>query len=222
MARKTTRPVWALLLVMVGVSLSGGCAIDMLALPYFLFAGEPRIDPAIKLCEKKKDRKRVLVLTFADSSIQWGYQSVDNELNGLLLNEIAMNEPRLELVPDTAIREWKDRNADWIDKDPQTIGEHFDVDYVIFVELTAFNLNTTRNQFLLQGHCDVLFKVWDVNSSSMVFSNVFEKDYPSNRSIELQDVTSEEQFRRLFLRRLAKEISWNVVPHRVADEIEDV
>ena len=56
----------------------------------------------------------------------------------------------------------------------------------------------------------------------MIFSDVFEKDYPTERSIELQDVTSEEQFRRLFLRRIAEELSWYVVPHRAADEIEDV
>jgi hypothetical protein len=210
------------LVLLLAVVPAVGCQLNVLALPYFLIAGEPTIDPAFKLCEKRKETKRVLVLAFADTGLRWGYQAVDEELTGLLVSQLQTGDKRLEIVPERSIREWKDRNADWVDKDPQMIGEHFDVDYVLFVEITAFSLNTTQNQFLLQGHCDILFKVWDVNKEALVFSDVFEKDYPSERSIELQDVTSEEQFRRLFLRRIAEELSWYVVPHRNADEIEDV
>lgn len=210
------------LLTLIGMIPTGGCSLNVLAIPYFLFAGEPRVDPPVTLFTKRKETKKVLVLSFADTAIQWGYQSVDDELTGLLAGQLVTGDSRLEIVPERTVREWKDRNPDWIDKDPQAIGEYFDVDYVFFVEVTSFSLNTTRNQFLLQGHADVLFKVWDVNKEAMVFSDVMEKDYPSNRSIELQDVTSEEEFRRIFLRRLAEELSWYVVPHRVADEIEDV
>ncbi|MBY0588946.1 hypothetical protein K2X85_17370 [bacterium] len=219
--RTACRILWQSMLLVACVP-AVGCQLNVLALPYFLIAGEPKVDPAFKLVEKRKETKRVLVLAYADTGIRWGYQAIDDELTGLLVNQIQTADKRLEMVPDRSVREWKDRNADWVDKDPQMIGEHFDVDYVLFVEVTAFTLNTTQNQFLLQGHCDVLFKVWDVNKESLVFSNVFEKDYPSERSIELQDVTSEEQFRRLFLRRIAEELSWYVVPHRSADEIEDV
>jgi hypothetical protein len=210
-------------LVAAAIVLTGtGCAVNVLALPYFLFGGEPKVDPPIKLCESRKDTKRVLVLAFADTSIQWGYQSVDDELTGQLVSEILQGDKRIEVVPQQTVNEWKDRNANWIDRDPQTIGEHFDVDYVLFVEVTSFSLNTTRNQYLLQGHCDVLFKIWDVNKENLAFSDVLEKDYPSHRSVELQNVASEEQFRRMFLRRIAQELSWYVVPHRSADEIEDL
>lgn len=221
MFRRSSRSKSLILLVMLAVTTNVGCAVNMLALPYFLFAGEPKIPPPVSLCEKKKDTKRILVLAFADNSIQWGHQSVDDELTGLLVSQIIQADKRFEVVPERAIREWKDRNSNWIDKDPQAIGEHFDVDYVLFVEVTTFNLNTTRNQFLLQGHADVLFKVWDVNKDALLFSDVFERDYPSNRSIELQDLQSEDQFRRMFLRRVAQELSWYIVPHQTADEIDD-
>lgn len=216
------RKAMATLTATIVVTTSAGCGVDMMAIPYFLFAGEPRIDPPIQLCDGRKDEKKVLVLAFADNGIKWGYQAIDDELTGLMVSQLVTSDSRLEVVPERTTREWKDRNANWVDKDPQAIGEHFDVDYVIFAEVTSFTLNTTRNQFLLQGHCDVLFKVWDVNKEAMIFDDVFERDYPSNRSIELQDVTSEEEFRRLFLRRVAEELSWYVVPHKSADEIEDM
>jgi hypothetical protein len=222
MLRKSFPTTLILALATSLVLSAGGCAVNVLAIPYFLMGGEPRIQPPVKLCEKKKDTKRVLVLAFADTGIQWGYQSVDDELTGLLVSEILQGDKRIEVVPEQTINEWKDRNANWIDRDPQTIGEHFDVDYVLFVEVTSFSLNTTRNQYLLQGHSDVLFKVWDVNKETLAFSDVLEKDFPSNRSVELQNVSSEEQFRRLFLRRIARELSWYIVPHQAADEIEDL
>ena len=222
MERRSRMPAAWSVVVLLACLPTMGCQLNVLAIPYFLIAGEPKVPPAYKLVEKRKDTKRVLVLAFADTGLRWGYQAIDDELTGLLGSQLQLGDKRLEVVPDRSVREWKDRNADWVDKDPQMIGEHFDVDYVLFVEITSFSLNTTQNQFLLQGHCDILFKVWDVNKEAMVFSNVFEKDYPTERSIELQDVTSEEQFRRLFLRRIAEELSWYVVPHRAADEIEDV
>lgn len=211
----------AFLATALGLS-AGGCSVDLFAIPYFLFAGEPRIDPPVQLCKGRKDVRKVLVLAFADTGIQWGYQAIDAELTGLLIGQMDQADSRLELVPERAVREWKDRNSDWFDKSPQAIGEHFDVDYVIYVEITSFTLNTTRNQYLLQGHCDILFKVWDVNKEAMIFHDVFEREYPSNRQVELQDVASEEDFRRLFLRRVASELSWYVVPHRAADEVEDM
>jgi hypothetical protein len=203
--------------------LSGmGCSLDVLALPYFMFAGEPKTHPPVQLCKGRKDKKKLLVLVYADTGIQWGYQAVDAELTGLLIGQIAQGDSRIELVPERTIREWKDRNADWMDKDPQAIGEHFDVDYILFAEITSFTLNTTRNQFLLQGHTDILLKIWDVNAEEVIFSSVFERDYPSARQVELQSVASEEDFRRKFLRRIARELSWHVVPHRAADLVEDI
>lgn len=204
------------------LALSGGCSFDMLAIPFFMFAGEPKIEPPVQLCKGRKDKKKILVLAYADSGIQWGYQAIDAELTGLLIGQMNQGDSRLELVPERTIREWKDRNPGWMDKDPQAIGEHFDVDYVYFAEITSFTLNTTRNQYLLQGHTDVLVKIWDVNKESMIFDDVFERDYPSERQVELQSVASEEDFRRLFLRRIAQELSWRVVPHREADKIEDI
>lgn len=218
------RPGRLVTTMILGVFLASGlgCSLDVLALPYFMFAGEPKIQPPVKLCKGRKDHRKVLVLTYADRGIQWGYQAIDAELTGLLIGQLSQADSRLEVVPERTVREWKDRNPDWMDENPQAIGEHFDVDYILFVEVTAFTLNTTRNQFLLQGHTDILFKVWDVNTESMLFNDVFDQNYPSERQVELQSVASEEDFRRKFLRRIAQQLSWYVVPHRAADIVEDI
>lgn len=199
-----------------------GCAVNMMALPYFLFGGQSLADPAVKLVHKKKDKKKVLVLSYADSNIQWGHDAIDDELCGLLIGKIAAGDSRLEVIPERRVRSWKDMNPDWADKSLQQIGEHFDVDYVIFFECTAFSLNEAKNQFLLQGKTRVVFRVHDVNKDSLVYDNVYQKDYPPNRAVPLTDVNSEEQFRRMFLRRIAQELSWYVVPHPYADEVSDI
>jgi hypothetical protein len=222
---KRQRRLLQVLFAVMTVSLafgSTGCLINVMALPYFLFAGDPSIKPPVKLLEKRRDHKKVLVLGYADPSLKFGFNSIDDEIAGLLINEIAEKEDNLELVPERKVRSWRDTTPTWTDMSLQQIGEHFDVDYVIFFEVAAMTLNQTKNQFLLQGMTRVNLKIQDCNKDAMIFEEVYTREYPPERSIQLSDVSSEEQFRRMFVRTIAREISWYVVPHKHADEISDI
>lgn len=222
---RTRNPLAKILLACVVASLSlgsTGCLINVMALPYFLFAGEPVVKPPVKLLEKRRDKKKVLVLGFADASLKFGFSAVDDELTGLLISEIAEKEDRLELVPERKVRGWRDTNSHWTDKSLQEIGEHFDVDYVYFFEVAGMSLNETKNQYLLQGTTRILVKIHDVNKDGIIFDDVYTREYPPERSIPLTDVTSEEHFRRMFMRVIARELAWYVVPHRHKDELSDI
>lgn len=201
---------------------STGCLINVMALPYFLFAGDPVVKPPVKLLEKRRDKKNVLVLGYADPSLRFGFSSIDDEIAGLLINEISEKEDNLTLIPERKVRGWRDTTPTWTDMSLQEIGEHFDVDYVLFFEVASMTLNQTKNQFLLQGMTRVNVKIHDCNKDMIIFDDVYTREYPPERSIQLSDVSSEEQFRRMFVRTIAREISWYVVPHRHADEISDI
>lgn len=221
--RSIRRPALIAAMLAVATALtSTGCIINMMALPYFLFAGEPTVKPPVKLLTKRREEKSVLVLGFADPSLKFGFDAVDDELTGLIIGEIMAKEKRLNLVPERKIRGWRDTNPHWIDKSLQEIGEHFDVDYVLFFEVASLTLNETKNQYLLQGKTKVIVKIHDCNKDAQIFNDTYQREYPPERAVPLTDVSSEEQFRRLFLRTIAREISWYVVPHRHADEISDI
>lgn len=200
---------------------SSGCAVNMLSLPYFLFVGEQMVPPKVKLVEKKKDKKKLLVLSYANSGLQWGFDAIDDELTALLIQEISQAENRLEVIPERTVREWRDVNAGWADKSLQEIGDHFDVDYVLFIECADFQLNEGKNQYLLKGKTKVSVKVHDVNKKQIIYETDYLRSYPRERVVSINDVQSEDQFRKSFLRRIAKELSWYVAPHKAGDEIED-
>lgn len=211
----------AALAIWLAVLGSGGCMVNMMALPYFLFVKDMAVPPKVKLVDKKKDRKKVMVLSYANSGLQWGHDEIDEELTALLIGEIAQAEDRLEVVPERQIRAWRDLNAGWAEKSLQEIGEHFDVDYVLFLECADFSLNEGKNQYLLRGRGRILFRVHDVAKNTIIYENEYLREYPRERPVSINDITSEDQFKKAFLRRIAKELAWYVVPHAPADEMED-
>lgn len=200
---------------------NAGCLVNMMAVPYFLFVRNHNVDPPAKLVTKKKEKKRVLVLSYANSGLQWGFDQIDEELTGLLIGEIARGEKRLEVIPENKVRAWRDTNSHWADMSLQQIGEEFDVDYVVFIEALDFSLNEGKNQYLLKGRTRILFKVHDVAQKQSTYDNEYIRDYPRERLVSVSDVQSENEFRKAFLRRIARELAWYVVPHDPADELDD-
>lgn len=215
---------WCLYGLVLGLSafLQTGCLVNMMALPFFLFAGESLTDPAVKLVKGKRDHKKVVVIPYADASMRFGFDALDTDLAGLVVTEIANGDDRLEVVPERKVRAWRDQNPQWIESSLQKVGEHFDADYVIFFEVQKFTLNETKNQFLLQATCDITVRVHDVAKDTQIFDQVYHREYPPGRAVPLSEVVTEEQFRTKFLRTVARELSWYVVPHKFAEEINDL
>jgi hypothetical protein len=196
--------------------LSTGCA-----LPYFLMGKEHMVDPPVALLEGRKDVKRLVVLSYANSQLRFGFDAIDNDLCKLLINEIAAAEPRFEIVADRKVRAWKDVTPDWEQMELQEIGERFDADYVVFVEVNNFSTNEAKNQYLLKGATTVAFRVHDVSHDQTIFDDVYTREYPPHRSVPVTEVSSVQQFQNMFLRAVARELAWYIVPHRRADEIGD-
>lgn len=202
-----------------------GCSgsVNLLALPYFLLGGkEPMIPPRVELSKGRKDKRKLLVLCYAEPGLQFGFDSIDEALCGLIIGELARNEPRFEVTPERKVRAWVDLNPKWHLHDLAEIGEQFDVDYVLYFEVVDFHLNETKNQYLLKGGARVHVDIHDVNANKRMLQTDYEREYPPHRAVPLTDVRSEEQFRDMFLRTIARELSWNVLPHRMQDQAMDL
>lgn len=215
-ARST--PGWLAVFCLAAGLSSAGCAIDILALPYFLFAPEPVIPPRVALLSGKKDKKKLVVLAYADSSIVFGFDAIDDDLGNHVIGEISKTEKRIEVVPERKVRAWRDTHPNWAETSLQQIGEHFDADYVMFLEVNRFSMHEAKNQFLLQGHASVLVKVHDVNKNAIILDNMYNRDYPPNRPVQVTDLSSEDIFRRAFILNMGKELAWYIVPHKPDDE----
>ena len=78
---------------------STGCFVNMMALPFFLFGKEPTIDPPLKLVSGRRDSKKILVLSYADNGLKFGFDSIDEDICSLAGAAIVQGDPRLEVVP---------------------------------------------------------------------------------------------------------------------------
>lgn len=220
MTRKSRRILSTGLLAMTLSVLTTGCA-----LPYFIlgvFGKEDLVQPAVQLCEGRKDVKRLLVLTYASSKLRFEFDAVDDDLSKVLGRMLETRESRFEVVPDRKVRAWRDMNPNWADADLAEIGAQFDVDHVVFVEILDFTLNETKNQYLLKGNCGIQLKIYDVERDEEILKDFYERDYPPHRELQLTEVSSEYAFRNRFLRRIAEELSWYLTPHRRTDELSDL
>lgn len=199
-----------------------GCFANVMALPYFLFAGDPSIRPPVKLCEGKRDAKRIVVIPYTSDNLRWTYDAVDEEVGRMLINLLVAGDSRYQIVPERRVRDWKDKEPNAGMMGMQEIGEHFDVDYVVYFEVDNFTINETRNQFLLKGKTDISFRVHDVNKNMLIYKDVYQREYPPNREVQLTEFSSEDEFQQRFLRVIAMELSWYLVRHQSSDEIIDL
>lgn len=198
---------------------STGCALAKFA--SFLLP-EASMPPKVELLTSRRATKKIVCVPFAEAGLRFSFDSLDSDLNKMLCMEIGSREKRFEVVPEQKVGAWRDQNPNWADMSLQSIGEHFDADFVFFYEVRRFSLNETKNQFLLQGGANVRVKIHDVAKDNTVLEDGYQREYPPERSVPVSAELSEETFRKKFLRTIARELSWYILPHRIADEISDL
>lgn len=211
---------WMASIVAVSALASTGCVLAQLA--YFIIPGDGGMPPKVKLLNGRRETKKIVCIPYADSGMRFSFDALDSDLNSLLVAEITGREKRFDVVPERKVRAWRDQNQNWADSSLQQIGEHFDVDYVLFYEIRRFSLNETKNQFLLQGGTTIRIKIHDVTKDATIHEDSYQREYPPERSVPVSEVLSEEQFRKRFLRTVAREISWQILPHELRDTIDDL
>jgi hypothetical protein len=210
------------LTAIIGLAASSvGCSgmVNVLALPA-LFTGAEMIEPKVKLVKGRSDSAKVLVLSYANADLRWGNDSVDEEITAMMAAELS-KESRFKIAPERKVRAWKDLNPRWSTKSPQAIGEEFEVDYVVMLEVSEFAVQEPKSPFLLQGRAKATIKVHDVKKDQEVHRDIYTREFPSTGPIPASDVSSQDGFRIRFMRTVAKELSWTLVAHPAAEISQD-
>jgi hypothetical protein len=205
----------------LAASATMGCSgmVNVLALPA-LFTGADCIEPKVKLVKGRHDSAKILILSYANTDLRWGNDSVDEEITAMLAVELS-KESRFKITPERKVRAWKDLNPRWSTKSPQAIGEEFEVDYVVMLEVTDFGIQEPKSPFLLQGKAKSKIKVYDIKKDQEVYNDVYTRDFPSTGPIPASDISSHDGFKIKFMKTLAKELSWTLVSHPASDIPQD-
>lgn len=206
----------------------GFTALLLLAVPgcnYFillgyLIGGPPQLQP---LFEKETQKSftdkgvRVAVVAYAPDDLTKFHDNIDRALSHKVAALLMRN--KVEIVNPDNVTAWMLQNPDW--DSPTEIGEDFDVNYVVYVDISEFSLYEPDSTSLFRGRCDAIVSVYEMETDGdgkRIFTKNVTSLYPTQVPRSASDV-SYDQFRHEYFFRLADEIGRLFYPYGNGDDI---
>jgi hypothetical protein len=195
---------------------------------YFMMVGvENKVPPEFKLASPDKE-VTVLILAYTAPGVQTEQVGVGRllgtEIAKRLHERCQLNRERVKIVPVHKVEKFKSDNPGWKTMGPQEIGQHFEADYVVDLEVVTLSLyEAGSHRTLYKGRCKIDINVFDMTKpqDGKVFSKSFSTEYPRSRGpIPVADDNNTEKFRDLFVSRIANDISWLFTAHVSNEEYQ--
>lgn len=202
-------------LLMTGTS---GC--NYVILLGYLIGGPPQLEPLFEKETKKSmtDKDvRVAVVCFAPDELKYQYDNIDYIMSRYLSHQLDKN--KIEVVRPDEVRLWLEQNPDW--DTPVEVGAAFDVQYVIYVDISEFSLYERDSANLFRGRCEAIVSVYEMKADG-TGRPIFSRDLTSAYPIQMPRSASEvsyETFRMEYFFRLADEIGRLFYPYLNGDDI---
>jgi hypothetical protein len=222
-----SRHSWSLagLLLLV----ASGC--NMMAMPFFLIPGmEPKIDAKCKLASSDKEKTvRVVILASSGLETRPEFIRVDRDLTRLLAQQLQegfkQNKENVLVIPTSKVERYKDEHPNWHSMAPEDIGNYFNADYVVNLEIESITLYAPGNaNMLFRGRAAISIDVVDVRKAAEgpIYKEEYSIEYPKTGPISaaFSDDSNPAQFRQRFLSVIARELSWRFTSHLVDDDMQ--
>jgi hypothetical protein len=186
----------------------------------YIIGGPPSISP--EFCDETGEDfsnydVTVAVVCFAPDTLKWDFHAIDRELAKFV--SFRLVEHHVQVVNPEAIAEWMDRNDDW--DSPAEIGEQFQADFVVYIDLVKYNLYEENSQNLYRGRSESLVSVYKMDPDGGG-EEIFDKEVISTYPIRAPRSTSDlsyEAFKAEYLQRLSEQIGRLFYEHYLADDI---
>ena len=186
----------------------------------YLIGGPPQLEPLFEKETKKSftDRNvRVAVVCYAPDDLTKFHDNIDQML--MLRLSTLLHAHKIEVVNPDAIQGWLANNPDW--DSPVEIGSEFDVNYVVYVDMSSFSLYEPDSTSLFRGRCDAMVSVYEMSTGGdgkRIFDKDIQSVFPTQVPRSASDV-SYDTFRNEYFFRLADEIGRLFYPYGHGDDI---
>jgi hypothetical protein len=210
-------------LIVVAAMLAAGCNLASMA--YFLTTGfmEPK-EPAGDMKLAASDREiKVAVLAYAGNKNS-DFARIDADLSGLLVRRLQHyckdNKEKVTFVSPNKVEEYKSAHPSWF-LHPAAVGEHFNADKVVFLEIDSISLYEpgSANQ-LYRGRASISIKLFDrTNPDDFRIDKAYTCEYPATRGPLATDDMPPRQFYLAFLEHMAKHLSWHFTAHPMSETV---
>ncbi len=206
------------LIVLFSLLVIPGC--NYFILLGYLIGGPPQLQPLFEKETKKSftDRNiRVAVVCYAPDDLTKFHDNIDQMLASRLASMLYRHQ--IEIINPDVIQAWMVNNPDW--DTAVEVGAEFDVNYVVYVDITDFALYERDSTSLFRGRCEALVSVYEMETDGSG-RRIFDRDVQSVFPTEVPRSASEvsyETFRNEYFFRLADEIGRLFYPYGHGDDI---
>jgi hypothetical protein len=208
-----------------------GAGCDPATTLYFL-TPESKEAPELKRLASEDEKKevKVAILVYNRLEPQADLIQVDRQLNDLLARAIStlaeQDKEKLTVIPPRRVEEYKNNHPSRHGPSPEEVGEHFKTDYVIYLELNQISLyEPGAGHQLLRGRAHIFVAVYDIkhpdeSREEKQFTCMYPNDshgpFPADAEMPPQ------LFREMFLKSIAKRLSYYFVPHSKRERMVDL
>lgn len=186
----------------------------------YLIGGPPQVEPAFEKATGKSftDRNvQVAVVCYAPDELTKMHDNIDQMLSRRLALLLTRNH--IKTISPFEIQTWMENNPDW--DNAIDIGREFDVNYVVFVDMSEFSMYEPPGNTLFRGRCEAIVSVYEMETDGdgkRVYNRELNSVYPIQVPRSAAEI-SYEGFRTEYFNRLAEEVGRLFYPHGSGDDI---
>lgn len=219
--------IWLQLASLLLLTVTGSGCQAVILLGYFL-GGPPSIEPDFEIKTKKTLAKRgtkVLVLCYAPKELKWDNEAVDYELAKHVAYRL--NGHNIKVIDPDRVHAWLDQNDDW--DTPDQIGNQFDVDYIVYIDMKEYGLYEEGSSQLYRGKTEAILSVIEMDKRDKHNPDAVRKGHPiyskdiSSRFPTSVPVSADQyaysDFKKLYLSTLSEEIGTKFYESYAGDNI---
>jgi hypothetical protein len=177
--------------------LMGLCSCN--ALLYPIIATSP--DPTKKVAAEfgRLAGHRVAIVVWADQGTLFEYPYIRFELAEYIAYYLKQKVRPLGLVSNREVAAYQQSHYDWDSMAPARIGQQFDADLVLYVEVLEYTTRGGGTEYLLSGRGRVALAVHDVRAEpdrQRLYHGEAQVRYPESGSLGLSEATTAIVHRR--------------------------
>ena len=217
------RPLPVMLqLLLTGMMLVAIPGCNYFLLLGYLIGGPPQLEP---LFEKETGKSmtdkdiRVAVVCYASDELKYQFDNLDHIIANRVSNQLAAK--KIDVVSYDEVRTWLNANPDW--DTAIEIGAEFDVNFVIYIDVSGFSLYERDSNTLFRGRCDAIVSVYEMETDGDG-KRTFSRDINSVHPLQVPRSASEmsyDTFRMEYIWRLSDEIGRLFYPYLTGDDISN-
>ena len=145
---------YLLAVVVLGLG-AGGC--EFLGMAYQNTVGVP-VKPQYDGLKKQS----IAIVVFEDAATMYMYPQARQEVSAFVSASLKKHIPTAHILDYHMILNYQDAHSNWDALPIKTIGKHFSVSRVIYIELLTYTVHAQNTNYALQGHIAAHVVVYNV------------------------------------------------------------